>query len=326
MTTLTISAALGLAEMMKRRYNGVQLTVAETLAQINMLVATAPVREANDIWSHVSTRHNTLASPSARKLNAGGTRAHSETEQVRERIMLLELPVEIDEDIIDHEPDPAQAMADEISMDLEGVAQKLAYYLIYGNPATNAEELRGFMPRRAALSANCVGAGGTGSDMTSVYVVEWSPRSMNLIYPKGSPSMGVEVNDKGKLRVTDSSHNPYWAYVHQIKVQLGLNVVEERSLQRIANIESTNATNNFIDATKVRLLVAAINRLPLAGLAGQAFIYANRTAKTQLDIYGLEKSNGFYTVDNLTGGPMTMFRGLPVLLVEQITDTELAAA
>jgi len=340
MSTLTPYSTMNMAEAAKRRFNGAQQTIAMTLSERNDIIKDAPITMANDVWSHVTTRDFNLAAPDPRRFNAGAAANRSETEQIRDAIMLLELPIEIDEDIVDHQPDPEAFMAGEMALNVEGSAQRLAYYMVYGDPGGSsaasppqgAQVIRGWMPRRSALGANgaatgtnCVGAGGTGSDLTSLYVAEWHPVNFHLVHPLNDMGMGIEVNDKGKLRVTDSSNNPFWAYVHQIKIKLGMVLADERALQRIANVEASDATNNFIDSTKVRLITQALRRLPLGG-EGQSGIYVNRTVAAQLDIFADEKTNGFYPAPDVTGRQITTYRGVPVRMVEQISDTELAAS
>lgn len=323
MSTIALYNDLNVIEMMARRYNGNILNAVKVLAQRNELLLNAPMAEANDVYTNVANRWKVLPKPTPRSINKGGNKGRGTQEQVRESIMLLDLQIEIDEALIDHEPDKAKAMMNEIAMHLEGTSQQIAYYLVYGNPGVDSRQPIGFALRRPTLGTNCVGLGGTGSDTTSLYVCEWDPSWFSLIYPRGAATPGFDLRYKDKQRVTDSDGAPYYAYCHQVVVELGSTLVDERALQRIANIESGGATNNFIDSVKVRELVKAVNRTPTAG-TGNLFIYGNRTTKAQMDIYALEKANGFYMIDNITGRPITSFQGIPIRMVEQIVDTETA--
>ena len=320
MATLTPYTDLNIVEMMKRRYGGKQLDVVKQLAQRNELLLNAPAVMANDVYTNVSSRWKKLPTPTPRSINAGGNKGRLEVEQIRESIMLLDLQVEIDEALVDHEPDKGKAIFTEMQAHLEGTSQKIAYYMIYGDPSSDSREPIGFATRRNALDAtNCVSLGGTGSDLTSVYVIEWDPLACKLIYPRGSDKMGIDVRDHGKQRVTDSSSNPFYAYCHQVVVELGNSVVDERCVQRLCNIEAAD-TLSFVDSAKVRLLVRAISRLPKGG--ANAFIYGNRETVAQMNIYALEKANGFYTVNDITGRPLSVFQNIPIRMVEQITQTE----
>jgi hypothetical protein len=331
MATLELANDMNIVEAMQSRFNGNIVNVVKTLARKNELLINAPAVEANDEFTNVTARWHNLPKPDTRSINAGAKRGKLELEQVRESIMLLEQPFEIDEQLVKHAPDKNRAMMIQMAGRLEGAAQRTAEYLIYGNPVSDTRQCAGWATRRNALAdPNTVGLGGSGSDTTSVYIVEWDANAFSLIYPRGSQSMGIEYNEKGLLRVTDSNNDPYWAYVSQLVIELGLMEVDPRCLQRIANIESAGATNNFIDPIKVRDMVYALNRLPGYGDAPGTFIYGNRSTKAQMDIYALEKSNGFYVVDasnrvdNVTSRPLSTFRGIPIRLVEAITDAETA--
>jgi hypothetical protein len=58
----------------------------------------------------------------------------------------------------------------------------------------------------------------------------------------------------------------------------------------------------------------------------KAVIYCNRSVKTVLDIEAMNKSNGFYTIENIFGKPIPAFQGVPVKLCEGITNQETAVA
>jgi len=169
-------------------------------------------------------------------------------------------------------------------------------------------------------------ASGAGSDTASVWMVEWNMMKMALIYPKDSKSVGLFNKDWGKKETTDTSSRSYAAYVSQIKMELGWSNPDTRAVQRLANIEtdiSTADTGSILDTNEIRKFVAMRNRLPKRG-SGKVGIYANRDLFTQFDIFAMEKTNGFYYQENITGGPLPTFQGIPIRLVEQLVSTETA--
>jgi hypothetical protein len=322
MSTITLTNDLSLVEQMKRRYNGMPVTVAEVLAQRNELIMNAPMREANDVFTHVLAKRTKLPTFSPRSINQGGEKGHSEVEQVRESIMLLDLQIEIDEALIDHEPDPKAARVIETRAHLEAAAQSTAEQLIYGDPADDPRECLGLATRYNLTTLdNVVGLSGTGNDVTSLWMIEWNDINAYLIYPRGSGSMGVSVVDHGKQRVTDSNNKPYYAYASQIKIELGMAIADDRAVQRLANIETDGSTNNLISAdSQMHAVIRARTRLPNMGMDGNTFMYVNRDLKSQFDIYALDKSNGFYMLPDITGRPISTFQGIPIRMVEQIID------
>lgn len=328
MATITAYSKYSLPENLKRTSpEGNVRPVVEVLAQKNQMLNNAPMKEANEIYSHVASKRNELPTPGLRSFNEGGTKDVSKVEQIRESIMMLDLNIEIDEDLIDPYPNPTELRMIETRAQLMGAAQELSRLVLYGNKGDDARECDGLATRFPTTSYdNVTSIGGTSSsnDLTEAFMVEWDELAAYLIHPKGFGNGGIKTSDKGRIRVTDSSNNPFWAYAEQIKLQLGLAVVDDRAVQRFVNIEASGTSNNFIDTSngKHHELVYARNRLPNMGMDGNTYIYVNRTVKSQFDIFAMDKANGFYTVaDGITGEPLTTFQGIPIMMMESILST-----
>lgn len=310
---------LTILEQAKRRELGNVARIAELLEEYNEFTIDAPTFEANDVYSHLYTARESLPTIEPRNVNEGAKRSTSKTRQERETITLLEVWAEIDEQLIDHEPSPGAARSNELISFIEAGAQEFAKRLLYGSKGDDARQFDGLTTRYNALAAdNVTGIGGTGG--TSVWMMEWGFNTSHLIFPKGSPSIGLDEKDLGKMRVTDSAGNPFMAYVNQMKWEFGLTVKDPRSAQRLCNIDPAGGADSLDNATKIRELVKAKNRLPRMGR--NAVIYCERNVKAQFDIYALEKVNGFYMQDNITGAPLTVFQGIPIRMVEQLLTTE----
>lgn len=305
---------LTIAEQAKRRELGNIATIAELLDEYNEFTVDAPAYEANDVYSHLYTKRESLPTIEPRSINAGARRSSSRTVQEREQITLLEVWAEIDEQLIDHEPNPSAARQNELLSFVEAGAQEFAKRLLYGKPADDARQFPGLTTRFDTLSDDNVhDVGGVAG--LSLWMIEWGFNTTHLVYPKGSPSYGLFEKDHSKLRVTDSAGNPFSAYVNQLKWEYGLVVKDPRSAQRLCNIAAAGGANSLDNATKIRELVKAKNLLPRMGR--NAVIYCDRTVKAQFDIYALEKVNGFYMESNITGSPLTVFQGIPIRMVEQ---------
>ena len=311
---------LTILEQAKRRELGNVARIAELLEEYNEFTMDAPTFEANDVYSHLYTKRTSLPSITPRSINEGAKRSRSTTEQVREQITLLEVWAEIDEQLIDHEPSPGAARQNELVSFIEAGAQEFAKRLLYGTPADgDARQFPGLTARYDSLALDNVASIGNAGG-TSIWMIEWGFDTVHLVFPKGAPSIGLDEKDLSKIRVTDSSGNPYMAYVNQMKWEYGLVPKDDRAAQRLCNIAPTGGTNSLDNATKIRELIKAKNRLPRMGR--NAVIYAQRDTKSQFDIYALEKTNGFYMQSNITGGPLTMFQGIPIRMVEQLLTTE----
>lgn len=315
---------LTILEQAKRRELGNIAVIAELLEEFNEYTIDAPTTEANDVFSHLYTKRVQLPKIGYRNINEGAQRSSSKTEQVRESITLLEVWAEIDEQLIDKESSPQQARQNELVSFIEAGAQSFARKLTYGQKANEVRQFDGLHTRFNSLSLPNVSQpavpGSSVGVQSSVWMIEWGMDTVHLVYPKGSGSIGLDERDYGKLRVTDENNNPFSAYVNQMKWEFGLVIKDDRAVQRICNLETTDDTKNFVAPDNVRTLIRAKNQLTRMGR--NAVIYCNRETKATFDIYAMEKSNGFYFQENITGGPLATFQGIPIRMVEQLLNTE----
>lgn len=317
---MAINSQLTLVEVAKRYNDKNLLQIAEVLATARELLQDAVWVESNQVLSHVGTIRTSLPTGTLRQFNKGITGSASTTKQVTEYMAMLQDYSIVDEDLLKIQPDPVGFRSNEDIAFVEGMSQTMMTKLFYGNKSTNPEEIDGLSTRYDALAdSNVLGAGGSGSDTTSVWMIEWGPTKVHMIYPKGSKA-GVEQIDLGKRPKYDASSNPFEAYWTHFKLFFGVYVHDDRCVQRIANIETSGSSNTLDDDQ----MIEALNYMPMAGGSPTTRIYVNRTIKTQLDIMAKDKSNVNYSMDTAFGAPVTRFRGVPVRLCEQIVNTETA--
>lgn len=319
MAELDTRGQLTLVELAKRTNNGNLLTIAEVMDETNEILTDAVWQESNQLTSNIITRRHSLPSGSWRKFNAGVDTESSGTNQVIEAIGMLESYSEVDKKLVDIAPNSKQFRSDEDIGFVEGMNQNLADTIIYGNMGTHPERFYGALTRYNDLAcSNVFSAGGSGSDLTSVLVIQWGVRRVFLTYPKNSKSVGIQARDLGEHTATDSSSKKYQVYRTHFSIDVGLCIRDERCVQRQCNIESAGSSNNFSDDKLIEML----NNLPYKG-AG-AVIYCNTTVKTQMDIDAKDKTNVNYTSKDAWGVPTTHFRGVPVRQVDAILNTESA--
>jgi hypothetical protein len=161
-------------------------------------------------------------------------------------------------------------------------------------------------------------------------MIEWDRESAYLFFPKGSQA-GIKTRDLGENTLYDGASNPFRGYEYQVQLKMGLAVADDRAVQRLANIESAGlggggSANNLTEAGVINLLVKAKNQLPKMGTRNTV-LYVNRTTKTQMDVWALDKSNAYFTMESLQNGSMqTRFQGIPVRVIEQIGIEESAVS
>jgi hypothetical protein len=313
-----LTTRLTLVELAKRTNNKQLLEIAEVLSETLPVVENAPWYEANQKVSHLHNRRAAIPEGTWRAVNEGIGSTSSQTEQYVEPIGLLEARSEIDEYEVSIAPNPKQFMNQENLAFIEGMSQQIEDAFFYGSRASTPNGIDGLVTRYSDLSLENVYDCGdsTGSSVTSAYIVQWGPKGVYLVYPRGSKTAGVQAKYLGKMLVTDGGgSNQFLAHVTQFKFNLGIVIRDNRSVQRIANIGTTTA-NHFDED----LAIKALNRMPRK--AKGAVIYVGPTVKDQLDIYAKDKTNVHYTIENVFGKEVTFFRGVPVKKCDAIKDTE----
>ncbi len=321
MATLDATGQMTLLELAKRREpDGELAAVAEILSRSNPVLQDMPFMEANGKTYHKSVRRGSLPGGTWRKINAGVSSESSQTTEVTDAIGMLETYSEVDKALAEMSGDIARFRMIEAKAFIEGLSQTLAGAVFYSNSATDPEQITGLSPRTSTVDGQFILDGsGTGSDLTSIYVVQWGLDKVHGVYPSGHPQLGVQRNDLGEVTLEDAGGKKYQGYRDHYVVKMGLVVRDPRAIGRYANIESSGASNIF-DEDK---LIGLLNEMP--DDHGNTVIYVNSTVKTQMEIKLKDKANVNYTVDNGLGGvPVLRFRGIPVKKCAAIVNTETA--
>lgn len=296
--------------------------IVEIFNEINQFLPDAPMVQANDYHSHISHIRSRMPEVrGGRLVNQGAQTTSAASTPQRESIAILERWVPIDERVVEDSPDPQKTRTNQARPVLEAMMQEHARQMLYGSEAVELTEMNGFSTRFDHDSLeNVVDKGGADGASTSVLLIEWGEAKTYLIYPRGAANAGIEDDDKGKIPWRDTDNRPYDAYVSKYLALFGLAVDDVRCVQRIGGITPTGSSNNLLATGGHHDLIYAKNRLPSFGR--NAIIYANRSMKSQFDIWALDKVNGFYMMQNITGQPLAYFQEMPIRMVEQILDTE----
>jgi len=321
MTTINGTNALTIIERSKRlNPDGKPAPIIDVLSQDNPLLLDAPWVEANGQMQHNTTRVMSKPTGSFRAFNQGVANTAGRTVKIVENLAMLEDYALVDQALADMNPNKNEFIDQENVLHVSGLSENWASKMFYGNETLTPTEFTGLAPRLNALAAKrVIGAGGTGSDCTSIYLVQWDiARGVHMVYPQGHPNMGVTSNFMGVHTVQDSDGNSYEAYRTHFKIYGGMVVRDERAIKRLANIESSGSSNTFDDDKLLTLL----NAFPHNKKG--VVIYCNDTVLTQMDIMAKDKNNVNYSTRNVFGEDLTHFRGVPVRTCDAILDTESA--
>jgi hypothetical protein len=322
-------------------------TIIELQAQANQLIDAMVTMEGNLPTGHQSTQRTGLPPATFRLMNQGVAPGKSTTAQVTDSTCMLETYSDLDLALYELNGNSKEFRLSEDVAFVEGMTQTAVGGYIYSNSLMTPAQLMGLAPRYSTVNTlaaqtanNVIDAGGTGSTNTSIWMVVWGPNYVAGITPQGSVT-GLQVRDMGEqtnYTGVGASQTQYQVMRTHFRWKLGLAVRDWRYAVRICNVDVTQLGGanapNLINA-----LVKAAHKLPTApselanvqtvgapgnamSFGGRTTIMCNRTIATYLDIQAMNKSNVLLQFDEWNGKAITRFRGVPILNVDQILNTE----
>jgi hypothetical protein len=106
--------------------------------------------------------------------------------------------------------------------------------------------------------------------------------------------------------------------------RIGLQVNDERCVQRIANINPVALSSNNFDEN---IFIEAKNQLPSRGEAPGTVLLMNRQLCSQVDIRSVSQKLNAYTYfsskeTDVFGRSVSKFQNIPILMAEKIFNTE----
>ena len=330
MATLGFLSAT-LADVAKRTDpNGRIATIVEILTESNPILEDMRVVECNNNTTHRTTVRATLPEVEFRMFNQGVSKSKSTTLMVEDATAMAEAYSDVDVDLAMLNGNTQEFRLSEDRAFIEAMNQTMARTLFYGNQALEPMKFTGFTPRFNKLSYdNVLDFGGTSTDNTSIWLIPWGDNTCHGIYPKGSKA-GLQVKDLGEDTVHDAEGKQYQALRSHYQWKLGLSVRDSRYVKRIANIPMSGM-NQIIEngsvspatgSKLIRLMIAAVNRMPSTSGAYSPIWYMNKDVKTMMDIMAMEKTNVHLSVTEFEGKPVTRFLGYPIRQLDVLLNTE----
>lgn len=325
------TAALTLADWAKRLDpDGKVPTVVELLSQTNEILTDMLWIEGNLPTGHRTTVRTGLPTVAWRLLNGGITPSKSTTAQIDEQAGMLEAWSEVDQDLAMLNGNVNAFRLSESMAFIEAMNQEMAQTLFYGNSGLAPEEFTGLSTRFSAISgatngSNVISGSGAGSDNSSMWLVGWSDRTICGIFPKGSKA-GLLHEDYGLQTVTVTTGiggGKMRAYQERFQWKAGIALKDWRYVVRMPNIDISNLVAKTSAADLIELMIKATYRLPTLNGVRPVF-YMNRTVMQMLDIQRRDDiiAGAGLTWETVDGKRQGTFRGIPIRLVDQLTEAE----
>ena len=290
--------------------------IIEMLTETNEILEDATWLEANGFTEHKTTVRSGLPQGTWRMLNYGVQPEKSTTVTIKDSMGMLESYALTDKALADLNGNSAAWRLSEEHAFVEGMNQNLANTLFYGDTSATPQRFTGLAPRFNSKAAengqNIIDAGGTGNDLTSIWLCVWGPNTLHGIYPKGSKA-GLVIRDLGEDTVKDADGGEYQAYRTHYKWDAGLTLRDWRYVVRIANINWQQLTHDAqAGADLIDLMTQAIELLPNANM-GRAVFYVNRKVRSFLRRQIASKIAGStLTMEQVAGKHVVSFDGIPV--------------
>ncbi len=289
--------------------------------------------QCNSGENHESKYRTSLPSAHFRMVNDYIPRGKSTTQKQIDTTGSIEAWAEIDAEFIDGSAAEGKGAAiriDEAKATIMGVGNTSASMMLYGSLAEDPRAFDGLATRYGRLSDNkesigynIIDAGGSASNNTSIWLVNWSPQTIYGIYPKGG-TVGVDRQDFGRSIDKNSDGDGRPVYQDYYTRKLGLCIEDWRSTVRIANIDVDMLTSGSAAADIIDLLTDAYYKIPNVVRSISTVnpvIYCSTAVAAALTKQSQEKTSPV-VIDNSQGKPVKSFWGYKIKECDAIVNTE----
>ncbi|EPY1191883.1 major capsid protein [Proteus mirabilis] len=320
--------ALTLVDWAKRQGpDSKQAKIVELLNQSNEILDDMVFVEGNLQTGHRTTVRTGLPSATWRLLNYGVPPSKSTTAQVTDAIGMLETYSEVDKDLANLNGQKNEFLLSESIAFLESMNQQMAETVIYGDATVHPQRFTGLAARfndmKAKNAVNIIDAGGTGSNLTSVWLVVWGENTVHGIFPKGSKA-GLEQNHLGEVTLEDENKGKYQGFRTHFQWKNGISVRDWRYVVRIANIDLSKIGKDPEKADTLDLpdlFIQAIEKIPNLSM-GRPVFYCNQQIRSWMRRQIKNSKNVNISMAEVAGKKVVSFDEIPVRRVDAILTTE----
>lgn len=297
--------------------------IIELQSQTNELFQYLPLKQCNNGTMEKALVRASLPPIAWRLLNQGTKPTKSSTTQVSFSTGGVEAFADIDERQMQLNKNSNEWRLGENYAHQEAMAQKMATTFFYGDEKKNPAGFTGLSAYYYAktgvdkvYSDQIIDAGGTGDNLTSLWICTFAEDTVYGIYPEGITA-GYKYQDKGLVELKDADGGVFYGYRSQYNWDMGLALRDPRYVVRIANINTSDfSSNNFI-----RNIIKGMEQIHNID-HGKTVLMCNRQVRTYLSILAGEKSNVNLSINDFGGKRILNFWGKPIIINDAILNTE----
>lgn len=299
--------------------------VINLLAQINPALEDALILPCNDGSRHKTSVLAGLPSVTWMQLYKGVPNSKAKFQSVVDTTGVIEAACEVDERLLDYaaKPEDKANIRFEHSMSfIEAMAQEAARAIFYHDSSVDPSKPMGFAPRfnqltGADVSKQIISAGGTGNDLTSIWLITWDRMGSHLLHLP-TVKAGLERIDRGSVPAKDAAGNTFFVLREDFKWNIGLSVRNWQYVVRICNIDTSTLTNDAATgADIIELMTKAYYRHKGRRVAmGRTYWYLNTDILMYLDFQARNQKDKNLFLTFREQGPnakeVLFFRGIPI--------------
>lgn len=334
MATPTIKGEiLTLADVARIAKDPSARSIIEIMSLTNDIIADAPTVKCNNNTTHKTTLRDGIPMPAFRMINEGSPIAKTALRQTTEHTGVLENWSRVDKALLDLSTNRREVLLNESKAFIEGLSQAGAEAIFYGDHDMDEAAFTGFTPRYNTLnpsdyvSRNVIDAGGIsngppgqGTNLTSIWFVQWDNSACHLLYPDGTTG-GIRSKTHESEILYDEEGQPFEGLMVHFQWYLGLAVRDWRRVVRIANVDTSDLDNlvrdgislqDTKDSRLLRSMTYAKSLLPSIN-SGKTVIYMCREPHTYVEILAGDRHNTSISYETpVGGGPIMSFKGIPI--------------
>lgn len=310
--------------------DGKPLPVAEILTKRKPVFNDIPWMETNTTNGHRIAVETELPNAVLRKLNGGVAPSAGRANNVVEATAEFASLGVVDKVLAELSSNVADFRVKKNGRHIEAIGQKFEDQFFNGT-AVVPEGFVGLKERYSStsgvLARQVISCSGSGSDLTSMFVVGWGGDAVYGLYAKGTKA-GIQHMDYGDELVSDGNGGQYPAYRDWFALQAGVAVEDPRCIVRVCNIDLSDLEEAPVPGTDLILvnqLIKATHRIERRESLNSV-IYVNRDIYEWLDIQAANRTILALKHAELDGREVTMFRGIPIRATDALGWDESAVA
>ena len=286
---------------------------AELLAKENEILDDIPWQAGNQLTGDIHFKRTALPSAQIRRINQGFDSSKGAKEAVTDTCVEIVSRMTVDMGELDLAPSPEAYLLSESSAHVTVMNETLITDFFYG---ADPEGIKGIATRLNKLSnKQVINAGGTGTNLASVYIVKWDTNEITGIYPKNTKA-GLSVYTKENEYLEDKDGKKYRAHITEWSWWVGLKVRDERYLARLCNIDrDALLTGSNAEEARQKLfekLITAKNKI-YHPYQGRVVMYADPEIFNILEIAAFQKGNNNLTYSDIESDRRVLkFAGIPI--------------